>query len=147
MPPLSFDTESDAESLARCKGSDADMARLRLLAASLPGGTELWRHDDAEVVAALAAHHDAARLGGTAASGPPTLYRYSPLAAVAAAAAPASAAASGGGSSRVASAPSARATTAAEPASTLDQMAMAEALRRASQLGVPFCEECARAAA
>jgi hypothetical protein len=147
MPLESNPIESDAESLARSKGSDADVARLRLWAASLAEGPELWRYDDAEVVTLLASHLESARLAGTAASAPVALFPYSVVASPAGGAAPAPSGGRGGGGNQAASAPTARATPPAEPASLLDQAAMAETLRRAAQDGVPFCEECARAAA
>ncbi len=120
---------------------DVASAQLRLLALSLADGADLSRLDDHHVAAGLAAARASGRLR-LVAQAPPTLMRlaFSP------AGGEVPGAASAAGPRREA------AVEAATPpentfAADLDAEAMAAALVQAAQDGVPFCEECARAAA
>lgn len=138
--------EADRAALAHAAaGVAADLvdagavAQLRLRAAALGDGADLSRVDDHAVATAIAQALDRGRL--TLAGAPPRLL---PLAPAAAPAPP-----------PPAPAPSPRraapAAPAAAPATTfgaeLDVAAMVRVLVQAAQDGVPFCEECAKAAA
>lgn len=117
---------------------DMDVAALRRRALSAGLGID-WSQVDDHTVAefvAWAAPVDAAE--------GPALHRLSPRLTVAAAPPPPAAA------SRPRTAPAAAPPPAAEAGSLrpdLDAVAMAETLREAARDGVPFCEECAKAAA
>ena len=130
--------------LAAAAGDDAAMAALRVSALALADGNDWARCDDHEVIVQLAAAQAQGRLATHA---PPAarLYRLAPVPAPGAAPAPAPAPAS---SPRAAPA-SASSSAAAETtfSAALDTAAMVAVLQQAAQDGVPFCEECARAAA
>ena len=134
------DAGSARQWLARSVGDAAAVAALRRTALALADGTDLSRIDDHQLLDQLAAAAAAGRLRSTGA--PPELLRLVTAPALVAAPAP---------SPR----PSAsRAAPAAPPSavettfdSDLDAAAMAAVLVQASQDGVPFCEECAKAAA
>ena len=129
--------------LAAAAGDDAEMAALRVSALTLADGQDWSRYGDHEVIAQMAAALTQARWI-TGAPTKATLYRLAPVLAPQAAPAPAPAPAP---SPRAA--PAAASSTAAETtfSAALDPTAMVAALRQAAQSGVPFCEECARAAA
>ena len=131
--------------LAHAPGDDTEMGPLRSTALQSADGTDWSRVDDHQVVEHLAHAVVAGRLPG---SGQPTSAPMLRL--VASAAAPAAsppppapspaAAAPGPGS---VPAPMVETTFAFD----LDVAAMVAVLTQAAQDGVPFCEECARAAA
>jgi len=134
---IARDPGSAQQWLARCVGDDAAMSRLRLTGQALADGADLSRVDDHAMTEQLAHALAEGRLRaglGTA----PTLRR---LVVAAAPAAPPPAA--GPRVTRVA--PPAAAATTFEP--DLDVAATVAVLVQAAQDGVPFCEECARAAA
>jgi hypothetical protein len=133
------DVESARLWLAHTIGDDAVLAALRVTTLVLADGTELSRLDEHQLVDHLAAAVANGRL--RAAGSRPALRRL-----VAAAPAPAPA--------PPAAAPARRAAPVAPPApvettfgSELDVAAMVAVLVQAAQDGVPFCEECAQAAA
>lgn len=118
----------------------ASVGRLRVVAAELAQGIELSRYDDHQLVDLLTA----ALLGGGLRLGDPAQPMLYPLRPVvgrpARSAAPPRA--SGGRVAAPAPAPAAETTF----ATGLDVAAQVDSLRRAALGGVPFCEECARAA-
>jgi|WetSurMetagenome_2_1015567.scaffolds.fasta_scaffold00932_6 hypothetical protein len=120
-------------------GNDAAMARLRLTALALADGTDLSRIDDHRLVDHLAATAAAGRLRIAGAA--PRLLRLVP--APAPAAAPAAPPAGAPRAAPVAAPPAAETTF----GSDLDVAAQVAVLQQASRDGVPFCEECAKAAA
>ena len=121
---------------------DADAAQARAYALGLADGTELSRLDDAQLKDHLAA---ALMAGGWGAGlGTPVVLR--PLAQTArpaATAQPAPAASSPRAAPAAAPAPDAETTFGPD----LDVAAQVAVLVQAAQDGVPFCEECAKAAA
>jgi hypothetical protein len=126
--------------LAPAVGDDAALAALRLAALALADGTELSRLDDHQLFDHLAALVADGRLRTAGAR--PELRRLVLAAAPAPAPAP------------LPVAPAPRAAPVAPPpaaettfGSELDVAAMVAVLVQAAQDGVPFCEECARAAA
>jgi hypothetical protein len=134
------DVESARLWLAHAIGDDAVLAALRMTTLGLADGTELSRLDEHQLVDHLAAAVAAGRLRTTGAR--PELRRLVIAAAPAPAPAPPPAA------------PARRAAPVAPPApvettfgSELDVAAMVAVLVQAAQDGVPFCEECAQAAA
>ena len=134
------DTESARLWLANAVGDDAPLATLRLTALTMADGTELSRLDDHQLVDHLAASVATGRLRSAGAR--PKLRRLVLAAAPAPAPAPPPPAAAR------------RAAPVAPPAavegtfgSELDVAAMVAVLVQAAQDGVPFCEECTRAAA
>lgn len=129
--------------LESAAGDDTAMSALRLSAVALADGTDWSRLDDHAVIAQCLAAQAQGRLAPQAHPAP-QLYRLAPASVSAAAAAP----------SPPAPAPSPRAAPAApalEAETTfslnIDVASMVGALQQAAQDGVPFCEECARAAA
>jgi len=119
----------------------AASARLRLAALGLGDGSDLSRCDDHQIVELLGA----AVAQGRLAAGPvaaPQLLKL-PTSAPPAAAPPPPAPAAAPRAAAAAQASVAETTFGAE----LDVAAMVVALQQAAQDGVPFCEECARAAA
>ncbi|MDE2396869.1 MAG: hypothetical protein KGL43_18875 [Burkholderiales bacterium] len=127
--------------LLRLEAAAGDNAAARRLALQLADGVDRSRLGEHEVLEDLAAEWASAVLVATGGE-PPLLFRL--VGAVAAAPAPARAAAP----SRPR--PAAVAPPAAEDtgfARDLDVAAQVAALVAAAQSGVPFCEECARAAA
>ncbi len=124
--------------LARCLGDDAAMARLRGTAQALADGVDLSRADEHAVTEQLAhALADGRLRAGFGAT--PTLRRL-----VLAPAAPAPPPASASPRAAPVAPPPAVETT-FNP--NLDVASMVAVLVQAAQDGVPFCEECARAAA
>ncbi|MDE2145281.1 MAG: hypothetical protein KGJ24_01185 [Burkholderiales bacterium] len=121
-------------------GDDVASARLRLLALQRADGEDLSRLDDHDLQARLEAWHGRAESLGTDPD-PPALMRLA--SAPAAGEAAAVAAAGPRRSAPVEPAAPAETTFGAD----VDAEAMAQALVQAAQDGVPFCEECARAAA
>lgn len=121
---------------------DADAASARGCALGLADGTELSRLDDAQLKDLLSPALMSGRL--TSVLGTPVVLRGLTQSAAPAAAPPPAAAAS---SPRAAPAPAPApaADTTFEPG--LDVVAQVAALKQAAQDGVPFCEECAKAAA
>ena len=123
-------------------GDDAALVGLRLAAAALADGTDWSRCDDHAAIEQVRLAVDSGRLaGGDQPATLPALRPLAPRRVVAPAPAPP-------GRS---TAPLAAALPPPPPESTfganLDVAAMVNALRQAAQDGVPFCEECARAAA
>lgn len=116
------------------------MALLRGQFAALSGGMELSRVADHDLVAMVRRARAEGRLLRTEA--PPRLL---PLAAVLAPAAPPPTPPAAGPRRAPPSAPAAAPATTFSPA--LDVAAMVAVLRQAARDGVPFCEECAKAAA
>lgn len=122
---------------------DAQLAALRLCAHALGDGVDFSRLDEHQALDHLAAALTQGRLlAGTAAQ--PALRNLSVAAAAAPAPAPASSAAPARAAPAVAEPPPAEETTFS---SGIDVSAMVAGLVQAAQDGVPFCEECARAAA
>lgn len=120
-------------------GDDAAMSRLRKHAAALGEGLDLSRCSDHEVIVRLRGAWPHCEMN--AATRLPSLGRSTTAASQATAPSPAPA-------------PAPRAVAAPAPApaegtfgANLDVEAMVAALRSAAAAGVPFCEECARAAA
>jgi len=118
-------------------GDDTAMSALRLSAVALADGTDWSRLDDHAVITQLAAAHAQGRLLAHAPPPPTALYRLARVKAPAAAPASAPAPAP---SPRAAPASAAARPEPAVPA--LDAVAMAAALRSASDSGAPFVEEC-----
>jgi hypothetical protein len=124
--------------------NDVERSALRSAALGLADGTELSRLDDAQ----LKDHLSAALIGGrlyAAATSAVVLRQLTPTAKLAATviAAPAVAASSPRAAPEAAPAPAAETTFGPD----LDVAAQVAALVQAAQDGVPFCEECAKAAA
>ncbi len=137
------DPVSARQWLGRHIGDDAAMARLRLLAGSAGVEATPLILDDQALADQLAARIATGAIRVCGARQAPKLYGVTSTP-VAAAAAPAPS------SATPAPAPAAKAAPA--PAETtfgsgMDPAAMAATLREAARDGVPFCEECARAAA
>jgi hypothetical protein len=134
------DVDSARHRLERSTGDPAALDRLRLTALALADGTDLSRLDDHQLVDHLAAAvaHGRLRMAGVA----PKLLRLVPADAPAPirASAPARA-------PRAAPAPVPPAATDATFDTDLDAAAMVMVLQQAALDGVPFCEQCARAAA
>ncbi|MCV2355938.1 hypothetical protein LNV09_17490 [Paucibacter sp. B2R-40] len=136
------DSVSARLSLSEAIGNDAALGRLRSTARSLAEGTDLSRLDEHQLIELLTPllvdgwlHLDLRR---------PLAYQLVPVAAPVSTPAPA-APAPAGPRPAVAAAPP-------EPVdstfgSSLDVAAMVAVLKAAAESGVPFCEECARAAA
>ncbi|MBX3635768.1 MAG: hypothetical protein KF683_10340 [Rubrivivax sp.] len=115
------------------------VAQLRLRVHALGDGADLSRLDDHAVAAVLAQALERGRL--TLAGAPPRLL---PLAQASAPPPPPPAPAAG---PRRAAPPAPAAATDLTFTPSLDVAAMVAVLRQAARDGVPFCEECARAAA
>jgi hypothetical protein len=126
--------------LAHAVGDDATLAAQRLAALALVDGTELSRLDDHQLIDHLAAAVAHGRLRTAGAR--PALRRLVVAAAPAPAPAPPPPAAAPR-AAPVAPPPAVESTFGSE----LDVAAMVAVLVQAAQDGVPFCEECARAAA
>ncbi len=126
-------------------GVDADMARLRLQVQQACPADLWWHCDDHQVLAVLTgaeAPRGAGLLSGASAG---LQMRRLALATPAPAPAAPAPAASPAASSRRAAPPAAPAPGTFEV--ELDVAAMVAVLQQAAREGVPFCEECARAAA
>ena len=121
---------------------DADAALARGYALGLADGTELSRLDDAQLKDHLCPALTTGRLAVT--RGTPVVLRALTQS-VPPAAAPATEAPASRPRTAPAPAPTPAADTTFEP--NLDVAAQVSALKQAAQDGVPFCEECARAAA
>jgi hypothetical protein len=132
------DEVSARQWLAHAVGDDAALAALRLMTLGLADGTELSRLDDHQLIDQLATAVADGRLRTTGAR--PKLRRLVPTTAPAPAPSPV---ASARRAAPVAPPPAAETTF----GSDLDVAAMVAVLVQAAQDGVPFCEECARAAA
>lgn len=137
---LARDPGASQQWLAACVGDDAAMARLRSTALGLADGVDLSRADEHAVTGQLAHALADGRL--RAGFGPaPTLRR---LVLAPAPAAPPSPPPAASPRAAPAAPPPAVATTFE---ANLDVAAMVAVLVQAAQDGVPFCEECAKAAA
>jgi len=137
------DLVSARQQLAPAAIDDAALAPLRTLAVALADGTDWSRADDHQLIDQLAAALARGRLR-TGAAAAPKLSRLVPTVAPAPAPAPPPPAASSPRPSAPVAAPPPAETTFG---SELDVAAMVAVLQQAAQDGVPFCEECARAAA
>jgi hypothetical protein len=134
------DEVSARQWLAPAVGDDAALAALRLMTLGLADGTELSRLDDQQLVDHLATAIADGRLRSAGVR--PVLRRLVPAPAPAQAPTPAPVT-SARRAAPVVPPPAAESTF----GSGLDVAAMVAVLVRAAQDGVPFCEECARAAA
>lgn len=132
------DEVSARQWLAPAVGDDAALAALRLMTLGLADGTELSRLDDQQLVDHLATAVAEGWLRSAGAR--PVLRRLVPAPAPAPTPAPVT---SVRRAAPVAPPPGAESTF----GSGLDVAAMVAVLVRAARDGVPFCEECARAAA
>ena len=128
--------------LVHAVGDDAAMSALRTKAHALADGTDLSRLDEHQLVEHLAAPLADGRLRAAGAARAVMLYRL--VAAPAPVSATSAPPASSPRASAAASAPAAVETTFG---ADVDVAAMVAVLRQAAQSGVPFCEECERAAA
>lgn len=132
--------------LSEATGDDGLQARLRCTARAMADGTDLSRLDEQQLLDLLSPWlaDGWLHLG----SAKPAAYQLVPVAAPAAAAAAGSPAPAPASAPRPAAASPAPAPTPADStfAPNLDIEAMVAVLRAAAQQGVPFCEECARAA-
>lgn len=137
------DAVSAEQWLSESVGHGAVQSRLRSVARGLADGTDLASLDEHQLVALLTPWVADAWLCDEAAGRQSMAYRLVPVAAPAAA--PAAAAAAPTSPRPAAAAPPA-APAESTFAANLDVAAMVAVLRAAAQAGVPFCEECARAA-
>ena len=128
--------------LAPCVGDDAAMGALRTLALSLGDGTDWSRADDHHLLDHLSAAVVHGRLHAGPAA-PPRLRRMVTAAAPAPAPPPPPASSARAAASESAPPPVVETTF----GSDVDVAAMVAVLQQAAQDGVPFCEECAKAAA
>lgn len=131
-------------------GADAEMARLRQQAQQAFPADLWWHCDDHAVASVRPLLHTAARAGAHEAT--PTgaarlKMRRLVMVAPAPAPAPASAAPAPGPAAAARQASPAPAAAAGTFEVELDVAAMVAVLQQAARDGVPFCEECARAAA
>ncbi len=141
------DPVSARQWLGRYIGDDAAMARLRLLAGNADAEATPLSLDDQALADQLAARIASGAIRVCGARQAPALYAVSST--PAAAAAPAAPSPSPSSTAPAAAAPATPAPAAADTTfgSSMDPAAMAATLREAARDGVPFCEECARAAA
>ena len=132
--------------LSEATGDDGAQVRLRCTALAMADGTDLSRLDEQQLVDLLAPWLADGWLH--IGSSKPAVYQLVPVSAPAAAAALSTAPAPAPASAPRPAAPSpSPAPVDSTFAPNLDIEAMVAALRAAAQTGVPFCEECARAAA
>ena len=144
QPPVGADDFVSARQwLAQAAGDDAAMATLRLSALSLSDGIDISRLDDQQLIEQLAPALAAGRLPGLGPTRTAAMYK------LVLARPPAPPPPPPVPSSRPAAASPAAAPAEAETTfgSELDVAAMVAVLVQAAQDGMPFCAECAKAAA